>query len=259
MKKFLKISLYFILFSGVITLLGFMHLEQNEKTCWKMNVKVDRDLGFYFIDEETIREKVLDLGDPIVNSTLKEIDISKIQKTISKIASVKDAKVYTTLDGQLHIEVSQRTPIVRIINRDGSAFYLDKDFTIMPLSKTYTAKVPVFIGELNISPTCLQNDSDDLKSKEQLEDIYQIVNTVAASEFWSAQCEHFHVSSNGDYEIVPRVGSHKIILGDTNRLNRKFKKLEAFYKKTVNKVDLNRYTAINLKYKDQVVCTERAW
>ena len=242
--------------------MGFVRMEQNETSCWKMNVSVDRELGLYFIDEETIREKVLDLGDPIINSNLKEIDISRIQNTISKIASVKDAKVYTTLDGQLHIEVSQRTPIVRIINKDGSAFYLDRDFRIMPLSKNYTAKVPVFIGELNISPNCLQNqpgDAHDIKSRQQLEDIYQIVNSVSASEFWSAQCEHFHVSSNGDYEIIPRVGGHKIILGDTNRLNRKFKKLEAFYKKTVNKMDLNRYTAINLKYKDQVVCTERAW
>jgi cell division protein FtsQ len=51
------------------------------------------------------------------------------------------------------------------------------------------------------------------------------------------------------------VGNHKIILGDCSDLEQKFKKLFAFYKDGLNKIGWNTYKTINLKYKNQVVCT----
>ena len=56
---------------------------------------------------------------------------------------------------------------------------------------------------------------------------------------------------------MPKIGDQVIILGDGENINKKFKKLEIFYKKAMPKEGWNSYKSINLKYKNQVVATKK--
>jgi cell division protein FtsQ len=58
----------------------------------------------------------------------------------------------------------------------------------------------------------------------------------------------------GEFEIVPRVGSARIVVGKPIELNAKFDRLKAFYLAMAAKDNINKYKRINLKYRDQVVC-----
>ena len=57
--------------------------------------------------------------------------------------------------------------------------------------------------------------------------------------------------------MIPRVGNHSVIIGDDSFLDDKFSKLFIFYREGLNKKGWNNYSSINLKYKDQVVCTKK--
>ena len=59
-----------------------------------------------------------------------------------------------------------------------------------------------------------------------------------------------------DFELVPKVGNHKIVFGGIDNLESKFEKLMIFYKKGLSKTGWNEYSEINLKFKNQVVCTK---
>ena len=65
------------------------------------------------------------------------------------------------------------------------------------------------------------------------------------------------IGSNSSREQEKHVGNHKIVFGGVENLESKFEKLMFFYKKGLNKTGWNEYSEINLKYKDQVVCTKR--
>ena len=65
------------------------------------------------------------------------------------------------------------------------------------------------------------------------------------------------MNANGDMELVPRVGDHTILIGDDQQIHEKFEKLFLFYMEGLNKAGWNKYKVINLKYKDQVVCTKK--
>ena len=79
---------------------------------------------------------------------------------------------------------------------------------------------------------------------------------IAGHELWSAQIVQIYVNNQGEYELIPRIGPHIIILGDLEDYRAKFEKLELFYKDGLNHVGWNQYLKINLKYKDQIVCTK---
>ena len=79
---------------------------------------------------------------------------------------------------------------------------------------------------------------------------------MEADEFWKAQIIQVKVLENGELELIPRVGNHTILLGTTDELELKFKKLKIFYEKGLSKTGWNEYSQINLKFDNQVVCTK---
>ena len=110
----------------------------------------------------------------------------------------------------------------------------------MPVSNNYTANV------------ILANGYVDLVS---VDDLKMLATFVNKNKFWKSQILQIYVDWAGSIQLVPRVGNHKIILGDCSDLEQKFNKLFAFYKDGLNKIGWNTYKTINLKYKNQVVCT----
>ena len=90
-----------------------------------------------------------------------------------------------------------------------------------------------------------------------MRDIYKMALFIEEDPFWKAQVEQIWVDKDGEYKLTPRVGSHAIILGDADDLEGKFRKLYALYTHALNNLGWNRYTQINLKYKNQIVCTRR--
>jgi cell division protein FtsQ len=67
-----------------------------------------------------------------------------------------------------------------------------------------------------------------------------------------------YVNKQGEFELIPRVGNHRILLGGADDISSKLKRLKTFYtSKDVNVKELNMYDTINLKYKNQLVCSNR--
>ncbi|MFN0031635.1 MAG: cell division protein FtsQ/DivIB [Flavobacteriales bacterium] len=245
----------------LFTLLGFVHKKQKDTTCWKMEVLVNAPDGKKFISEATITRIAMQAQDSILGSRVDAINLKTIHEQVAAISSVKDARVYTTVDGRLMISVSQRTPVARIFNHQGESFYLDDDGFTMALSDECPARVPVFVGSIpdQVREGSFMDKTTDgsYMQSTMLDDIYAFTNFISANEFWKAQVEHVHVNNAGEFEIIPRVGSHRINMGKAENLEEKFKKLMAFYAHTVHTNDLNKYSMINVEYNGQIVCVRR--
>ena len=65
------------------------------------------------------------------------------------------------------------------------------------------------------------------------------------------------MNADGEFELVPRVGSQRILLGDGSALEQRFEKLRLFYRDGMPKADWRRYAKIDLRFADQIVCTKR--
>jgi cell division protein FtsQ len=61
------------------------------------------------------------------------------------------------------------------------------------------------------------------------------------------------VNEQHEIELIPRVGNQRILLGNADSLNTKFKNLLAFYKQALPQVGWVAYKAINIKYINQVI------
>jgi cell division protein FtsQ len=257
--------MWVILITGLFVSVGFIDKEQNSLRCKSLDIKVNQDDDLYFLNKLDVAKLIHDRGDSIIGQPKSTINISEMERALNSHADIANAEVYVTIDGKVKVEVKQRKPILRVINANGDSYYLDDEGKPMPLSDKYTAKVIVANGNI-MEPFALRymysvKDivKDSLaKEKSMLDELYAMAKYINADEFWKAQVQQIYINQDRDMEIVPMVGDQKIIFGDTTAMDEKFKKLLIFYQQGLNITGWwDKYSTINLKFKNQIVCTKK--
>lgn len=246
---------------GVVLALGFVERTADRAPIADLQVTVDAVEGIHFIDEKAVRREILDQGIAVLGSHTGDVDVTAIEERLRSIPCVAKAEVYHTMDGVLHARVQQRIPIVRIFNQDGTSFYLDQEGWTMPTSTSYTARVPVVTGALQ-EPGAKHGvhsvfASDSIKNAFRSDDIHRLATFINADPLWKALIDQVVVTAEGEFELIPRVGAQRVLIGDGSALQQRFEKLRVFYAQGIPKADWRRYARIDLRFADQVVCTKR--
>lgn len=261
LKKLLRPLGIALLVIGVSLALGFVERTADRTPIADLQVQVEGGEGLHFIDEQAIRAEIMDHGVAVLNAPTSDVDVAGIETRLRNIPAVAKAEVYHTMDGVLHVEVVQREPIVRVFNADGSSFYIDREGWTMPTSSKYTARVLVVTGDLKEAGatdgvhSVLADDS--LAQASLSDDIHRLATFIINDPFWNAMIDQVVVNADHEFELVPRVGAQRILLGDATALAARFEKLRLFYQKGIPKADWRRYDRIDLRFADQIVCTKR--
>ncbi len=191
-------------------------------------------------------------GKNLVGEQLSGIDVNRVERVIESDPFVYNADVFIDAENMIHLNISQREPVVRVIDNNGLQYYLDRFGEKMPLSPHFAARVIVATG--NIPPFV----PDFLKRRQHpLKDIFQLTKEIVEDPFLYSLVEQIYKDENGEYTLIPKVGNHTIMLGTVADIKRKLKKLKVFYKEGLPYEGWQKYKSINLKFDDQVVCKKR--
>jgi cell division protein FtsQ len=180
---------------------------------------------------------------------LASFDVGQLETDLESSPYVRNAEVYTQMDGVLSIEVEQRQPVFRVFRQNSSGYYVDKEGWKMPLSSKYTARVMVLRGAITEG-----YDGNDTIKSETLKQAFALMTALNEKEFWRQQIDEVQVDQKGEFTLIPKVGDQRILLGTADELDEKLHKLRLFYKHAMNRVGWSTYKVINLKYSGQVVC-----
>lgn len=260
MKKFIHVSVWLVLVSALLVSLSFVQREHAKVVCKEVYVEIENNENS-FVDRNDILNAIREKGDSLFNQPVEAINVNKLEIILNSHPSIANAEAFKAINGDLTIKIKQRKPIARIINKKGESYYIDEEGLLMPLSSNYTANVLVVNGNIaeSYGRHYLQNFSasainDSLLKNTMLDEVYRLAKYVNEDEFWKSQIVQVFIGEEN--ELIPRVGEHKIIFGDLEDIDEKFKKLFMFYQKGLNKTGWNVYSTVNLKYKNQVVCTK---
>lgn len=262
LKNIGRITAWTLSVAGLIVCLAFSGVETEKIKCSDISITIDHNSGNNFITDADVMTMLLTKGDSLLGSPLISIPIAKYERMITGHPSVKKAEVFTQLNGTLSVTVEQRMPVMRVITKNNESFYLDETGSVMPLSENYTALVPIANGNIEdalfrIQNTSFAEPSDSLANSTMLDDLFKLAMYIRQDEFWNSQIQQFNINTDNEIVMIPRVGRHHIILGDVSDLESRFNKLWIFYQKGLNHTGWDQYSTINLKYKDQVICTKR--
>ena len=260
MKRWLKIAAWAGMLLAVGALVGFVRAERAAEVCWRVDLQVNDPSGHSFVTKDMVMKRLLLSGDSLVGTKMDNIRTDQLQRSLVAMAHVRSAVVSKRLDGRIEVEVIPRQPVLRILNPDGSGFYVDVDQRLMPLSSSYAAHVPLFVTAHNITaadPELVDARTGQVSQGTHLAHLITYRNALEAHPLMKHLTEHVVLDSVGRATVIPRIGSYRIALGDARNLEAKFDRLQTFLKHAVQRKDLNSYTHISLAYRDQVVCKRR--
>ena len=242
MKKFLNI-IYFLCVTALLVFLFFTSRKSLDNVkCESIEIQVDTEGYLFFVNAEMVEDLLLEMEDSIIGKTYEDINIYLLEEFVDEHPNIAKAELYLTIDGDFCAEVKQRKPLVRVFEEKQS-YYLDEEIKVFPLSDKYSARVlQVYWSEMTELRRGILSD---------------VLKFIDADDFMKAQITAIEFDENDELTMYPRVGEHKIILGEAQDLVKKFEKLKIFYRQGLEKVGWGRYSHINLKFDNQVVCIKR--
>ena len=243
----MKKILYVILATLLLIYLGaavyyLTNGKQNETVCEKVEIVIADSLEKHFLTGKDIvvylaNEKLYPL-----HKKSAEINTYQIEAALLKNVIIESAKVVQSISGMITITVTQKMPVLRVYSSAGN-YYVDNTGQIMPSNLGQAIYVPVASG--------------NIEKSFAVSDLYKFALFLQQDAFWNDQITQIYVRSANDIEIVPRVGNHRILMGSLDDYETKLKKLRLFYEQVTPRMGWDKYSIINLKYRNQLVCTKK--
>ena len=101
----------------------------------------------------------------------------------------------------------------------------------------------------------------DTSRRVLLRKLFDIHAYLSEDPLWDALFEQIYVNGNLEIDLIPKVGGQVVALGkieDRADLAQKMFRLKLFYEQAMKGQDWQRYSTLDLRYRNQVVATRRA-
>jgi len=164
---------------------------------------------------------------------------------------IQNAEMYFDNHQLLQVKVLERQPIARVFVNGGNSFYVDSAALRLPLSDKLSARVQVFTNFPSDKAILARPDSS------LLEGIVKLSSFIKTDSFWMAQIAQVNITGDSKFELVPLIGDQLILLGDAEQLDKKFRRLKAFYEQALMQQGMNTYEKLDIRFDKQVVAVKR--
>jgi cell division protein FtsQ len=243
MKKVLTLIFFILLGIGIIIILVFATKENSHALAKKPTISIHVDGENAFLTNKELLDRL----------AFKKLFIYGDFMD-------KSVKVFKNIGKTWNINVKLRKPIARIFSLYQQSFYIDEEGFTINRSDLHTARVLVFSGNIteNLKKESVEKiiNNDSLKNIRKLDDIYRISNYVCNDSFFSGLIGQVYLEMNGDFLLIPLVGSQTILFGSANsdeEVKDKFNRLKVFYKEGIPNESWEKYNTIIVKYEGQIV------
>lgn len=256
MKKIILYILSGLLFAGFFVGEGFAYYYAKGLDglicCNRLDVQFIDD--FRFVTDSDVREQLGPSASNYIGRRLDSLNLYKIESRLLEHNAITGANAWLTRDGVLHIEVSQRAPILRFAPNGALGFYTDENGYVFPLHKDFTADVPVITGSVPINYSFGYNGEPQHQDERLW--LRGIISACALKE-WKSLVDSCSVAKGGDLLVWSKNGEEEFILGPPREIRSKLHKIEKYYNYIAPRKDVGYYKSINLKYKGQIICRQK--
>lgn len=252
-KNILSIVVWVLTAAALVALFVFARENYLEKPIQSVTLIPESDSGF--VKQSVLHDEIAAM---CVNKKVGTANMLEILQKLNNNPWIESNTSYIDLDGHLNVSFKEYEPQLRIFGKDGRSVYLTNEGTVIPSSRIYTPYVLIANGNFD-----LQNDS----TAYQLNDsIQQDINLIKALQWFKAihsnnfikNCTgQLYCNSKNEFELTVRGIEAKVIVGDTCNAADKLKRLETFMKQRINNQETKTFKSINLKFKNQIVCTKQ--
>ena len=172
-----------------------------------------------------------------------KINTLALERRLQAIPSVESASVTELNNGRLRLRVKPLVPVLRVMDGN-SSYYINAAGKTISSDQGNFVDVPVIVGHF--------------KSGKEVARLVPMFSYIHRHPEYDALVSSVSVSPRGDIIIVPAVTGHVINMGDTSRIEDKFKRLNRFYSEVMPVKGWEYFDTLSVKYSGRVIGTRAA-
>lgn len=254
LKPFKKIKSRYYWMSGIFVCMVILFTSISSRKSGiiqevLVTVKPLHDGEKLVLENDVVNSIVSKYGSAIDGLAIREADVQKIEELAKENPFVNKAEVYIDARSRLCINVSQNNPVLRIFDKNGQSFYIDKDLKYFPVSRHASPRILIASG--NIPPYDSLNVA---QGKHVITELAKISEAVNKDQFSQSNTEQLYVEDDGDIVLAGKLGNQRFILGDAERIEEKLDYIKIYYENIASTEGWKRYRYVNLKFNGQIVC-----
>ena len=206
-----------------------------------------------FVEKEDIENWLEDEYRAYAGLRLDSVDLARIERIVLGHSAVKTCQAWLTDDGSLHVELTQREPVLRF-NETSNGYYSDADGFIFPLQSRFSVDVPVVDGSIPMSISRGYKGRPGTAAEQKwLEQMLSLTGYMNRG-VWKSNIRHITVEKSGDLILHPLEGKEKFVFGPPVRIPEKFGLMEKYYTTVAPTVAPGHYSVVDLRYRGQMIC-----
>ncbi len=208
-----------------------------EPTCQRLAIQITDLEQRRYMDENELVSLLKKNNQYPVGAYMARVPAQRIEETLKHHPMVRTCECYKTSDGVVHVNLTQRVPLVRIVTA-GESYFIDTDRKRMPIRATVTTPVLPITGD--VSPRRAAGELSDF------------AEWLQKQPYWSGRIARLHVSNPKMIHLIQSDSLATIVMGEMNDYTAKLGKLQHWYE-AGKTLDLNQYTSLDVRYKGQVI------
>lgn len=217
-------------------------------------VEINLTDGRDYIKEDDIRRYLSTGLGSLIGQRIDSIKLYRIEEIIESKAAVKGCEAWTSPDGCLHLDISQREPAIRLIWSDGVS-YADEEGFIFPLAGTLEVDVPEVRGAIPIDrPLKGRGLARDGCEREWVQGVLKLIDEMEDRKDLRGRLKSISVRHNGDLCIRLNDCQELFILGEAQEIEDKLDAMREYFRKIAPSKTEGYYKSVNLKYNKQIIC-----
>jgi len=256
MKKTLTKILWMVILLAVVIVAFWANKKYSVNNAGNISIIINSKNDNYLVTEEDIRRELSLLPDTSLLGLRPEA-YRMVESQLERNLMAGRVDIYKGLSGRLTVEVTPKTPIARVIDQKGRHFYLNETCDVFP-TRGKPARVLVISG--NIPRYSFGNPYSMavslVKFNIGLSGIKRILHYINNDPLFSKLIDQIYINKRGEFELIPKIGRFYIEFGTIENMEEKFENLKAFFNYGPGGKNIGKYQKINLKFKNQVICTK---
>ena len=190
-----------------------------------------------YTSENSVLQHIRQQGLNPVGKIFDSINCGRIEQSVAAYEPVRTAECYKTSGGEIHIRITQRQPLVRVITATDS-YFVDSDrrtMSILPSIRT-----DVLIAEGSIGTQMAKNEIADF------------AEWLQKNDYWRGRITRIAVRSDKNITAFQHSGEPCIVLGKIIGYKKKLKRLRTFME-AGSEMDIKSYKELDVSIDGQVI------
>ncbi len=248
----LLILIFLSFFAIIVVIIAVVNMQHRK--CEEIEIVIRSDVKELTVTQEEVLAMIKKKKIKIIGEELEKIDEGAIFRTLKSHPYIKQINPIRFSGQKIIIDIELRKLLLHVFPMVGQQYFIDQEGVILPYNRKAQVRLLIANGNLQAG---YRAGAQVRNTDSMLVALYEIAKTIDTSNFYRALYKQLYVNQEEEIELIPVVGSHIILLGKGNNIAEKLFQLTEVYRQGIVYMNPDRYTMLDIRYKNRIIAKKR--